>query len=89
MIKREFTAGTEEKSDARITVRPGNAGIVVTIEKIPHPRFCAALTQLVTRSIQAEHITNAQIQVSDFGALDFVIEARLKTALRGAEREEL
>ena len=88
MIKREFTAGAEEKSDARITISPGKSGIVVVIEKIPHPRFRSALTQLITQYMQAEHIADAWIRVWDFGALEFVIRARLKTALRGAEREE-
>lgn len=88
MIKREFTAGTEEKSDARITVRPGENGIEVTVEKLPHPRFHDGLVQLITQCLREAGVTDARVQVWDFGALDFVIRARLKTALRGAGREE-
>lgn len=88
MIKRAYTAGTEEKSDARITVRPGTGGIEITVEQLPHPRFRAPLTELITQCLQEEQISDVQVQVWDFGALDFVIRARLRTALREAQKED-
>lgn len=43
MLKHTITAGTEEKSDVRITVAPGPAGREIFLEKLPHPRFREAV----------------------------------------------
>ena len=87
MIKRIITAGTEEKSDACITVSPSDSGRVIVLEKLPHPRFHDAVLEMVNRVLDEENVTDVQVRVLDFGALNFVIEARLRAAIHEAERE--
>lgn len=87
-IMRESFAGTEEKSDVRVEVSPGTGGLEVQIEKLPHPRFRPAVTALAERVLRENGVTDAQVRIWDFGALDFVLEARIKTVLRSAGKEE-
>lgn len=82
MTKRTITAGTEEKGDAQITVTPLSSGREIEILKIPHPRFRDAVEKTVNRILDEEGAENLRVEVSDFGALEFVIEARVRAALR-------
>ena len=85
MLKHTITAGTEEKSDVRITVAPGPAGREIFLEKLPHPRFREAVLKTTERVLDEED--GVRVWISDFGALEFVIEARLRAALREAGRD--
>ena len=87
ILKREAAAGTEEKSDARITAAPGT-GRDIRLLKLPHPRFAEHVRALVNEALDERGIENAAVTVEDFGALDFVLRARLTTALRAAGEEE-
>ncbi len=87
MVLREYTVGSEEKSDVRVTVRPGRGSLEITVERLPHPRFYTKLTNLITQCMEAEQVSDAHVQIWDFGALDFVIRARLQTALREVRKE--
>ena len=87
MLKHQITAGTEEKSDVRITVSPGTSGREIIMEKIPHPRFCQATMDLVNRILDEMGEDSVQVRISDFGALEFVIEARLRAAVKEARRD--
>nr|WP_325212760.1 hypothetical protein [uncultured Oscillibacter sp.] len=89
MLKREITAGTGEKRDARITVAPNAGGWKIELARLPHPRFRDAVTAVAEAVLREEQIQDAYIRVEDFGALDFVLEARLRAALREAEKEAL
>ena len=87
MLKHTITAGTEEMSDVRITVAPGSAGREIFLEKLPHPRFRAAVLKTAERVLDEEQVDGVRVWISDFGALEFVIEARLRAALREAGRD--
>lgn len=87
MLKHTITAGTEEKSDVRITVAPGPAGREIFLEKLPHPRFREAVLKTAERVLDEEQVDGVRVWISDFGALEFVIEARLRAAPREAGRD--
>ncbi len=86
MLRRNITAGTGEKGDAQITVSPLAAGREIAIEQLPHERFRAAVTAAAERVLEEEHADGVRVSIRDCGALEFVIEARLRAAIREAER---
>lgn len=85
-IKRIATAGTDEKSDAVITVEPNEGGLVLEIKSVVMNQFGPAIEASVLEVLQEMGIENAIIRVADRGALDCVLRARVETAvLRGME----
>ena len=84
MLKHQVTVGTEEKNDARITVSYGADGREIFLEKTPHPRFRHTTLDLVSRVLDELDESSIRVWISDFGALDFVIEARLRAAVKEA-----
>ena len=85
-IKRIATAGTDEKSDAVITVEPNEGGLVLEIKSVVMNQFGPAIEASVREVLQEMGVENAIVRVADRGALDCVLRARVETAvLRGME----
>ncbi len=85
-IVRTAVAGTDEKSDAVITVEPNAAGIVIELASVVKNQFGAAIEASVREVLQEMGVENAIVKVADRGALDCVLRARVETAvLRGRE----
>ena len=79
-------AGTDEKSDAVITVEPCENGLQVEIKSVVMNQFGPAIEASVREVLAEQGITNAIVRVADRGALDCVLRARVETAiLRGME----
>ena len=80
------TAGTDEKSDAVITVEPCEQGIQLEIQSVVVNQFGAAIEASVREVLAEMGIEDAKVTVADRGALDCVLRARVETAiLRGME----
>ena len=78
------TAGTDEKSDAVITIEPNDNGLVLEIKSVVMNRFGPAIEASVREVLQEMGVQNAIVRVADRGALDCVLRARVETAvLRG------
>ena len=85
-IKKIATAGTDEKSDAVITVEPNEGGLVLEIKSVVMNQFGPAIEASVREVLQEMGVENAVVRVADRGALDCVLRARVETAvLRGME----
>ena len=79
-------AGTDEKSDAIITVEPSENGIQLEIKSVVMNQFGPAIEASVREVLAEMGIENAVVTVADRGALDCVLRARVETAiLRGME----
>jgi citrate lyase subunit gamma (acyl carrier protein) len=82
-IRRKSQAGTMQSSDLMVTVEPADTLIIeidsTVIKQFEH-LICAKLEAVLAKH-QVEH---GRISVSDRGALDYAIEARLETALKRA-----
>ena len=83
MIKHTVTAGTTEKQDVMVTVSPGE-NIQIIIETTPHPRFCDTICEIVKQTLAELSVRDARVVVSDYGALKFVIQARVRAAIKKA-----
>ncbi len=84
-IVRMAVAGTDEKSDAVVTIEPGE-GIVLEINSVVKNQFGAAIEASVREVLEELGVQNATVKIADRGALDCVLRARVETAvLRGKE----
>ena len=85
-IKKIATAGTDEKSDAVITVEPNENGLVLEIKSVVMNQFGSAIEASVREVLKEMGVENAIVRVADRGSLDCVLRARVETAvLRGME----
>ena len=78
------TAGTDEKSDAIITIAPSDNGLQLDVKSVVMNQFGSAIEASVREVLQDMGVVNAIVTVADRGALDCVLRARVETAvLRG------
>lgn len=78
------SAGTLESSDVYVEIEPCPEGILVDVESVVKEQFGDAIEAVVLEVLEQYAVKSAKVSVSDRGALDCVIRARVETAvLRG------
>jgi len=83
IIKRG-SAGTLESSDAYVEIEPGNGELDIRLESVVMAQFGDNIRETVTDMLNQQQVTNAIVRISDRGALECVIRARMEAAiLRG------
>jgi len=81
-------AGTLESSDAFVRVIPINEkGIVIELESSVEEIYGDAIRALILESANAMKVDGVKLIVQDKGALDYVIKARVQTAILRATGE--
>lgn len=78
-------AGSLESNDCLIMVKPNNE-IVIEIDSIVFETFGEEIKSTCLEVLKEENI-KCYVHVKDQGAYDYVIKARLKTALRRSHNE--
>lgn len=76
--------GNEKDSDVIVTVDLNNTGIEIIIESKLKKMFGKLMEKAVREVLEDMKVENAKVLVQDFGALDFVIKGRTRTAVRRA-----
>ncbi len=76
--------GNEKDSDALVTVNLDNIGTEIIIESKIKDMFGKLMEKAVREVLDEMKVENAKVLVQDFGALDFVIKGRTRTAVRRA-----
>lgn len=76
--------GNEKDSDVLVTVDLDFQGIEITIESKLKKMFGKLMEKAVREVLEDMKAENAKVLVQDFGALDFVIKGRTRTAVRRA-----
>lgn len=74
-------AGTLESNDCLITVKRQN-GRKIVIDSIVFEQFGKEIEKTIIKVLDAYNINDIFVNIVDKGALDYTIEARLKTALK-------
>jgi citrate lyase subunit gamma (acyl carrier protein) len=89
-ISREAEAGLHEKGDVVISLKPGpdGSGIQLDITSKVMTLFGKQIRASVLEEIEAYCLTDLKVSVSDKGALDYAIRARVQTAIERAIGEE-
>ena len=81
-------AGTLESSDAFVRVIPiDEKGIVIELESSVEEIYGDAIRALILEAATAMKVDGVKLIVQDKGALDYVIKARVQTAILRASGE--
>lgn len=85
MLLHYAQAGSLESGDAMVRVAPTDEEVLtVRVESKVSPRFSKAIQQTVRELAAEMGVSAARFEVIDRGALDFVLRARVATALKRA-----
>lgn len=76
--------GNEKDSDVLVTVDLSVTGREIIIESKLKKMFGKLMEQAVVEVLDDMKVDNVKVLVQDFGALDFVIKGRTRTAIRRA-----
>ena len=83
-IEKKTWAGTLESSDAYVEIEPADNGLEINVESVVKKQFGEKIKQAVLEVLQENQVENANVRITDRGALECVIKARVETAvLRG------
>ncbi|RPJ70133.1 MAG: citrate lyase acyl carrier protein [Acidobacteria bacterium] len=82
-IVKKATAGTMQSSDLVVNVEPAER-LEIHIESTVKKQFEHLIRARIEAALQRHGVARAVIRISDRGALDYAIDARLETALRRA-----
>lgn len=81
-------AGSLESNDLIVTVDLNQEDLCIEIESIVKEKFGKQIEKVIRETLQELGVNNGYIKIVDKGALDFTIRARLKTAIKRAERRQ-
>jgi len=82
-ITRRASAGTMQSSDLMVHVEPAER-LAIQIESTVKKQFEHLIRGRIEAVLRQLAVTRALVKISDRGALDYAIEARVETALRRA-----
>jgi len=82
-IRRKVQAGTLQSSDLMVFVEPSEK-LVVEIESTVKRQFEHLIRARIESVLQRFAVSAGRIRVTDRGALDYAIEARVEAALKRA-----
>lgn len=78
-IKTTAMAGTLESSDIQITISAGQDGIQIDLDSSVASLYGDQIKKVITDTLTATGIENANVKAVDKGALDCVVKARALT----------
>lgn len=85
-IGKRAQAGTVQSSDLMVFVEPA-AELVIEIESTVRRQFEHLIRRKIEEILRSHGVETGRVRVSDRGALDYAIQARLETALLRAAGE--
>ena len=88
LIQHSAIAGTLESCDAMVLIEPSSY-IEIQVESTVQEIYGNAIRAQVERTLSQLQITGAKLTIRDRGAFDYVIAARVETAVLRAGREEV
>ena len=82
-------AGYEQSQDCKVTVKLKKRGKVnIVLNSKMEKMFGDQIRQKAQEELDFLGVKYADVTIDDFSALDFVIQARVRTAVRRARRAE-
>lgn len=86
-IKTNAVAGTLESSDVYVKVEPSDK-LEISIESVVYNQFAQEIEKSIREVVDELGVTSGKISVNDKGAIDYVIKARVETAIKRAGGEQ-
>lgn len=84
-LRQMATAGTLESSDVFVQVEPGSGGIAIEVESVVYQQFGPEIEKTVRDVLMEQDVADALVRLTDKGAVECVIRARVETALKRAK----
>lgn len=85
-IVKSASAGTLESSDVYVEIEPNENDLDIQLESVVYNQFGESIHRVIREVLAECGVEKASVRVSDRGALECVIRARVETAvLRGKE----
>ena len=86
VLQKPAQAGTLESSDMLVNISPApsGAGVAITLTSPTMQQYGEHIRDLISKVVKECGVADAEVDANDKGAVDFVIEARVKTALQRA-----
>ena len=78
------SSGFRQKDDVFIELSLDHQGLAIELVSSVAKLFGPQIEKVARDTLVQMHVENAFLKIEDFGALDFVIRARLKTAIKRA-----
>ena len=85
-IARKAQAGTMQSSDLLVFVEPADH-LVIDIESTVLKQFEHLIRQRIEEKLSELGVSCGKVRVSDRGALDYAIDARIEAAVKRAQGE--
>ena len=85
-IRRKASAGTMQSSDLMVVVSPADS-LQIDIESTVKKQFEHLIRARILETLEQLQVTAGHVQVSDRGALDYAIAARVEAAVQRASKE--
>ena len=82
-IRKKASAGTMQSSDLMVTVEPASQ-LTIAIESTVRKQYEHLIRARIEEVLSRFGVSRGAIAVTDRGALDYAIEARVEAALRRA-----
>lgn len=86
-LSKTFTAGPigeKIRSDCQVTYTPSHHSLQIEIKSMVDVLFGSSLKKLVQESLATLGITTGEFVLNDFGALPWVVQARIETVIKRA-----
>lgn len=79
-------AGTVESADILVMIAPAEAGSGIQVQLVSSTmqQYGEHIKSLITRTLEEAGVKDALVHANEKGALDYTIEARVKTAIKRA-----
>lgn len=82
-------AGYEQSQDCKVTVKlKQRGGLKITLNSKMEKMFGDQIREKAKEELEYLGVKHADVTIDDFSSLDFVIQARIRTAVRRARSEE-
>ena len=90
MIKQKAHAGTLESSDIYVEIAPAAAGsgITLNLTSVVMQQFGPEIEAVIRQTLEQLDVKDAELTVTDRGAVDCTIRARVETAVCRAKGEK-
>jgi citrate lyase subunit gamma (acyl carrier protein) len=85
-ITKKVQAGTMQSSDLMVLLEPADT-LTVSIESTVLKQFGELIRAKVYQVLQRHGVETGEVRITDRGALDYAIEARLETAILRARED--
>ena len=81
MASETAVSGVKKNDDIYISIEKGHEGVELEVQSTVYDLFGEQIVSVIRSVIEEQGITGIRVYAEDYGALDFVIRARMENAI--------